>query len=305
MNQGTVVSIGTFDGIHLGHQAILNELRRQSEMKRLSSLVYAFTVPPRWALQGREERYLLLPESVRFDLLRREANGIQPADLGTIRRMSPREFVESVLIEQLHARIIVEGASFRFGQDRVGSVATLQALGKETGLEIISVPSVIIDNQAVSSTRIRAAIEAGDLQTAHRCLGRSPVLFANILRGERPDNIMPFPATHLSVDSHVLLPPSGSYLVYVLGNRLQASGLLTLSTRPMLNQATLRCEVHLLDTSEVPFDDETLEIHLLRTIREHRAIASRAALRMQIRADMDVARSLLIDYPIIEKPIRS
>jgi len=305
MKRGTVVSIGTFDGVHLGHQAILRELRIQAEAHSLSSLVYAFSVPPRWALRGREDRYLLLPATLKLDALKKSADIVHPVSFESVRSMEPEDFIETVLIKQLHARVIVEGETFRFGRNRSGDLETLQSLGSKKGLKVIPVPPVMIGDKAASSTRIREAIRVGDFQTACDCLGRPPVLIGPVVHGDQLGGKIGFPTANLSIDPHVLLPNPGIFLVHALSETFRAKGLLYIGSRPTLEQSKQRCEVYLLDFPDRPLYGEVLEIHLLAHIRDDHAFPSLDALRSQIEADVETGRALLPDYPRIEERISS
>ena len=305
MKQGTVVSIGTFDGVHMGHQAILHELRHQAETRSLSSLVYAFSVPPRWVLRGDEERYLLLPTALKLSLLGQSADVVRPVAFESIQSMGPAEFIETVLIKQLHARVVVEGESFRFGRDRAGDLNALRLLGSRMGLDVVGVPPVMIGAEASSSTRIRDAIRSSDFQTACACLGRSPILRGQVVRGDKLGSRLGFPTANLGIDPHVLLPQPGIFLIHALGETLRANGLLYIGSRPTLGQNEQRCEVHLLDFPARPLYGEVLEIRLLALIRHDHTFPSLDALRTQIAADVATARKLCLDYPSIEERIGS
>ena len=305
MRQGTVVSIGTFDGVHLGHQAILRELRHQADAHSLASLVYAFSVPPRWALKGGDERYLLLPIDQKLDLLGQAADRIYPATFESVRSMDPEVFIEEVLINQLQARVIVEGESFRFGRDRSGDLDTLRSLGSQKGIDVVCVPPVIVGDTASSSTRIREAVSSGDFQTARACLGRAPILRGSVVPGDQLGGELGYPTANLDVDPHILLPQPGIFLVHALGKQLYANGLLYIGSRPTLGQSEPRCEVHLLDFTARPLYGEVLEIHLLERLRGDRAFPSLDALRTQIGIDVAAARKRLADYDLTEKRIGS
>lgn len=305
MKHGTIVSVGTFDGIHLGHQAILRELRCQAKTHALPSLVYAFSVPPRWAIRGDEDRYLLLPVSVKLDLLRDSVDIVHPVSFETICSMDPEEFVSTVLIEQLKARTIVEGETFRFGRDRSGDLSTLRSLGAQMGLDVISVPPVMVADEAASSTRIRNSVRSGDFHTARLCLGRSPVLLGAVVRGDHLGGELGYPTANLAIDPHALLPHPGIFLVHAYGQDIRSGGLLYIGSRPTLGSRDLRCEAHLLDFPERPLYEEVLEIHLLEKIRDDRAFPSLDVLRSQIGADVACAQQLLSGYPLSEKRISS
>lgn len=305
MKQGTAVSIGTFDGVHLGHQAILRELRHQAQTHALRSLVYAFSVPPRWVLCGGENRYLLLPTSLKLNVLARSVDVVHPTSFEDVRSMSPQEFIKTVLIKQLNARVIVEGETFRFGRDRSGDLGTLRSLGSQMGLDVVSVLPVIADHDTVSSTRIRKSVQAGDFHTASVCLGRPPILLGTVVHGDQIGGELGYPTANLALDPHILLPHSGIFLVHAYGENVRASGLLYIGTRPTLGSGTLRCEVHLLDFPERSLYEEALEIHMLERIRDDRAFPSLDTLRSQIEADVATTRRLLPGYPFTEQRISS
>jgi riboflavin kinase / FMN adenylyltransferase len=293
MARDTVVSIGTFDGIHLGHRAILQELQRQSRQRNLPSLVYAFPVPPRWVMQGDEDRYLLLPSSVKTNLLRGFSDEAYCAPFEAVRAMDPEQFIDTVVLGQLRARAIVEGEAFRFGRDRVADLDDLRSLAARRDLDVVAVPPVMADGEAVSSTRIREAILSGDVEAARRCLGRPPVLLGTVCRGDRLGTSIGYPTANLDVDPHVLLPRPGIFLVHAYGDGLVGAGLLYIGTRPTLAGSDLRCEVHLLDFPGRPLYDLPLEIHILERIRDDRTFPSLDELLLQIERDVVCARRLL------------
>ncbi|MFC2078544.1 riboflavin biosynthesis protein RibF [Candidatus Bipolaricaulota bacterium] len=305
MKRGTIVSIGTFDGVHLGHQAILRELRHQAQTHALSSLVYAFSVPPRWVMSDTEGRYLLLPESVKLALLRKSVDIVHPASFDAVRSMGPEEFVKTVLIHQLNARVIVEGEAFRFGRDRSGDLETLRSLGAQLGLDVVGVPPVNADHEIPSSTRIRELVRAGDFRTAGFCLGRPPMLLGSVIRGDQLGGKLGYPTANLAVNPHILLPNPGIFLVHAYGEDIRSAGLLYVGTRPTLGNGDLRCEVHLLDSPERPLYDSSLEIHLLERIRGDRSFPTLDALRSQIGTDIATARELLSSYSLSEERISS
>jgi riboflavin kinase / FMN adenylyltransferase len=297
MELGRVVSIGTFDGVHAGHAAILREMTTQSRSQRIPRQLYTFNSPPRWTKETPPERHLILPQDLRLRLLRQHAEAVQSVSIDTVRGLHPRQFAASVLVEQLHARVVVEGESFRFGVGRSGDTATLRRLGHAMGFEVIIVPSVQIAGDAVSSTRIRQAIRAGDLRLARLCLGRPPLLVGSVVRGDGIGRSLGIPTANLSVDPHVLLPPHGIYLVHAWDDSVCSGGLLYIGVRPTLKTTDVRCEVHLLDSPAHALYGRMLEIHLLEKLRDDQAFSSLGALQRQIETDVAAARQRLPQHP--------
>ncbi|MBE0636109.1 riboflavin biosynthesis protein RibF [Candidatus Bipolaricaulota bacterium] len=305
MKQGRIVTIGTFDGMHLGHQAILREVQAQAQAHGLPSLAYAFSVPPRWALHALDEQVLLLPTSAKHNLLKTFVDAIHPAMFESVRSMDPEEFVASILIKQLDACVVVEGETFRFGRDRCGDLDTLRSLGKRKGLHVVGVPSVLVENQVVSSTRIRQALRSGNIHETSTCLGRPPMLQGHVVQGDRLGEQLGFPTANLVVDPHILLPQAGIYLVHAIGTGILTAGLLYVGTHPAPSLHEHRCEVHLLDFPNCSLHGETLEVHILDRIRDDRAFPSTDALRSQIEQDVSTARQRLFNYPLNEERISS
>jgi len=302
MNRGAVVTIGTFDGVHAGHAVILEEVRRQSDRHGLPSIAYAFRHPPRWAQRGHGERYLLLPVSVKMGLLQQSVDRVVIASFDEVQGMSPASFVRLALKERLQARIVVEGESFRFGRDRSGDVAALRSIGRDLDLDVVSVPPVSVEDQPVSSTRIRDALERADLSTARACLGRPPLLVGTVMHGDGVGTSLGFPTANLRLDPHVLLPPDGIYAVHAFGAEFRTGGLLYLGRRPTFNDSGHRCELFLLDVADCDLYGRSIEVHLLERIRDDRAFSSLQALRAQIASDVQSAHSLLARHsPIGER----
>jgi len=299
MGDVTAGSIGTFDGIHLGHQAILAEVRRQAERRRITSVAYAFGLPPRLQAEEGPGRSLLLPESVKVRTLLRTVDRVVRASFPKIRDLSPAEFAKEILSEQLHAESVVVGPSFRFGTQRVGDPETLQSLGKRHGFSVTVVPPVLVGGDPVSSTRIRSLLSGGNVAGAAALLGRPPVLIGNVALGDQVGRTLGYPTANLAVDPYVLLPGNGVYVVRAFigdsSNSVPRSGLLYVGTRPTLGTegGELRCEVHLLAPPEGDLYGEGIEVHLLERLRGDRTFASLEDLRLQMEQDADRASEIL------------
>ena len=161
--EGAVVTVGTFDGVHLGHQAILKRLCAIASEKKLERVAYAFTFPPRQGalrqtLKEQPKPCLLLPESAKLKLLKRYVDRVEQADFVEVRNLKAERFVREILLKRLTARVIVVGDSFRFGRAREGDVSLLRRVGKDQGIFVVEVPSVVVDQAPVSSTWIRELV---------------------------------------------------------------------------------------------------------------------------------------------------
>jgi len=246
MKGESVLTIGTFDGVHRGHQAILSRVKERSEALRLPSAAYVFEIPPRAFLADGDPPLLLLPPSVRYKLIRRYVDRIVPARFSEIRFLSPEEFIADIIVGELNARAIIIGEGFRFGKGRKGDIETLRALAPEYGYAVEAVPPVTIDRRGVSSTLIRGLILNGKIREATRLLGRFPALFGEVVRGDRIGERLGYPTANLRIPEKILLPASGVYLARAFVAGGWTDGLLYIGRRPSVGGDELRCEIHLL-----------------------------------------------------------
>lgn len=308
----SVVAIGTFDGVHRGHQLILTHLSEIARKERFEQVAYAFIFPPRLAVRG-ETRGLLLPEETKVTLLKRYVDRVERVSFADVSGIAPDVFVRDVLIERLAARAVVVGQSFRFGHDRAGNLSLLQAICKRESVSVTAVPPVVVDGSAVSSTRIRHLISKGMVEDAAVLLGRPPLLVGRVVHGDRLGRKLGHPTANLSVDEQILLPRDGLYLVHAFWNGNQSPGLLYVGTRPTVNGSDRRCEVHLFkEADRSGLEDlvmtenlygKTLEVHILRRVRDDRSFPSLAELQRQMERDVESARVLLATSDWLEKPI--
>lgn len=296
---GSVVSIGVFDGVHLGHQKILE--RNTAEARRLGAraTVVTFREHPKRVLLGRAPRTLTSLEH-RLELFRRA--GIEHAVALTfdeeLKAIPAEAFVRDFLLGALGARKFVLGFDSKFGRDRAGTPEMLSALGYD--VEVVS--QVTVGGRAVSSTAIREAVELGDLAGAERMLGRPVTVYGQVVPGDRLGRQIGFPTANLDLH-HELRPPNGVWAVRVrrvryAPERIEEAardGVLNIGFRPTVSgerPEAPRVEVHVLDFSGDLYG-EYLEIEFVAALRDERKFPSLEALREQIRADVLAARRVL------------
>lgn len=294
--RGAVVSVGVFDGVHLGHRAILaRNLERAAQLGARSSVV-TFHDHPKRLLLGRAPRTLTSLEH-RIELFRRA--GIEQCLVlafdETLRSMSAARFAEEILKQRLGARAFVLGFDSKFGRDREGTPEYLQGLGYPVEV----VPQVLARGRAVSSTAIREAVELGDLDAAALMLGRPYSLWGEVVHGDALGRELGFPTANLD-PHHELLPPTGVYAAWVhLGERRQPA-VVNIGFRPTVRSEqppTPRIEAHLLDFQGDLYG-RTLELEFVRRLREEQRFAGLAELRAQIARDTEAARSALQSPPL-------
>jgi riboflavin kinase/FMN adenylyltransferase len=303
--RGAVVSIGVFDGVHLGHQAILAANLERARRDGAEATVVTFAGHPKQVLLGRSPRTLTCLEH-RLELF--AAAGIEHTVVlefdELLREMSAERFARDVLVEALGARAFVLGFDSKFGRDRRGTPELL----RELGFEVTVVDQVIVGQHAVSSTAIREAVELGDLDGARRMLGRPVSVLGKVVRGAALGRELGFPTANID-PHHELEPPGGVYYGWVRivrdakGERPEIPpersplhpAVANIGSRPTVSPGLperQRLEAHLLDFSGDLYG-ATLEMQFLGRLREEQRFPSVAALREQIAADVARARGLL------------
>ncbi len=289
---GTIVAIGTFDGVHLGHQKVLSQVQDIAKRKGATSIAYAFSSLPRQTKPS-----LLLPRSGRLLLLRHYVDEVEIAVLDEVRTMLPRDFCEQVLVNKLDCQVVVVGENFRFGNRRVGDLSTLRKISQDYDFSVIGVRSTYLEGELVSSTKIRNLLGEGKIPRAGSLLGRPPLLMANVVSGDRLGRKLGYPTANLELDPDLLVPKSGVYLARAFWPNGKGVGLLYIGRRPTISGKDDRCELHLLSTPSIDLYDQELEVHLLERIRMDSAFPTVEDLSRQISLDIERAHLLLPKAP--------
>lgn len=291
----SVVAVGVFDGVHLGHQRLLHQLLEMSSTLQAVPTVVTFGNHPDQVLHGKAPP-LLVSVPHRLRLLRR--TGVQRLVLlqfePRLQNMTPRDFAERVLVRSLRARGLLLGYDSSLGKDRAGTPQCFRALGGELGFEVHTGAPFEVDGQPVSSTAIRSAIARGDLALAHRYLGRYPGAFGTVVHGSARGRSLGFPTANVALES-AALPPAGVYAVEAIVDGTSHRGVANLGTRPTFaggEKDGVVLEVHLLDFDGDLYGRE-LEVTFRQLLRPERRFPDAAALRAQIALDIAQARTSL------------
>ncbi len=280
-----VVAIGFFDGFHRGHQAIVREalrLRRAGER----TAVLTFRDHPAAFLRPGQEPPMIATLEERVNAFARA--GIDEAYVLTfdasIASLSPAQFLDQTLIGTLNARAMVVGANFRFGHKRAGDVEFARAHLRERGREMVGVPNTLDDGERVSSTRIRAAIQAGDLATADRLLGVPYTVRGLVSFGAGRGHDLGYPTANVAVPANKLLPPDGVYRATGRHDGRDYHGLVSIGTNPTFDGRARTVEAWLLDFNGALYGEE-LSLREFRFVRAQRRFDSVDELIAQMRDD--------------------
>ncbi len=284
----SAITIGTFDGIHLGHRALLAAARELAASKEIKSIAYTFERPPQNYF-GNPKR-LLLPPQKKLELLAKFVDQVEVADFPSIQSLAPEDFASQILVKRLGAVNVVVGEDFCFGKNRQGNVAVLQHLGDQLGFEVKVVHPIRINEEPVSSTAIRKALAEGDVERATRFLGERPGLWGHVVHGAGQARELGFPTANLALDPEVLLPAHGIYAVKAHFNENIRPGALYIGDRPTFDGRLTSIEVHVLDEHKLDLYGKEIGVKLYQRVRGDERFESIEALRAKIRADIEAVR---------------
>jgi len=295
LHAGSVVTIGVFDGLHLGHAAILQRLRDAAREHRLPAVAVTFWPHPRAVLRGEAPRHILSLDH-RLELLGQA--GVDDAVViefsAAFAALEPESFVEELLVRRLGCRELVIGHDTAIGRARRGDAEYLAQAGRHYGFRVVAVGGVVVDGEVVSSTAVRQAIAAGDLPHAQRLLGRPMSLLGSVVRGDGRGATLGFPTANLEVTSEAF-PPLGVYAVRALVGGEPLPAVMNYGLRPTFHQDATHAvfEVHVLDRSGLQLAGQRMEVQLIDFLRRERRFAGVDELKAQIARDCDAAREAL------------
>lgn len=290
--KGSVVTIGNFDGVHLGHQVILRELKAAGARLGLPDVVMVFEPQPQEFFAGDKAPPRLMHWRDKMDALKSKGVGqvfcVRFDE--AFRELTARDFVEKLLVQGLGCRHLVVGDDFRFGCDRSGDFALLQAAGKEFGFSVNNTTSVMLGGLRVSSTRIREAVVAGQFGLAEELLGAPYRISGHVMHGDKIGRTLGIPTANIALCRRVS-PLSGIYAVRVHGLGLAPLyGAANVGTRPAVNGTDNRIEVHILDFNGDIYG-RRISVEFCAKLREETNFPSLEALTVAIQKDIRDTRA--------------
>lgn len=283
----TVLTIGTFDGVHAGHQKIIEKLVNTAKLSNMESAILTFFPHPRMVLQKESDIKLINTISERKELL--ADSGIDHLIIHPFThqfsRLTALEFVRDILVHKLNAKKIIIGYDHRFGRNRTADINTLKDFGKEYDFEVEEIGKQEIEDVAVSSTKIRKALMEGKVEKANRFLKQPFMLTGTVVRGRGLGKDFGYPTANLKIEeSYKLIPKNGIYIARSIIDEIPYFGMMSIGTNPTVGgtQQTIETYFFLLDQD---LYDQKLEIQLLARIRDEKNFDSIDSLKRAMKQD--------------------
>lgn len=294
-----IVTIGTFDGVHLGHQKILSRLQQLKQRYGLNAVVLTFEPHPRKVLfpEQKDLKLLTLVEE-KLNLLENygvDVTVVYPFDKG-FSNIEAKEYIEEILLKNLKVKYLVIGYDHHFGKDRGGNIKVLQKFESEYGYKVEEINALDIDHIAVSSSKIRMALEVGNISLANNYLGHHYFLYATVVKGKQLGRKLGYPTANLRIDSaDKLIPKIGVYFVEVVLNDSAHYGMMNIGYNPTTdNDRNVKIEVHIFD-----FDSDiygkTIRVNFLNYLRDEKKFDNIQQLTLALDEDRRNCMDLIED----------
>lgn len=294
-SEGSIVTIGTFDGVHLGHQQILKQLIDTSQQSKLKSVLLTFFPHPRMVLQPDISMRLIQTIEERERALTKTGLDylvIHPFS-EKFSRLSADDYVKQILVDKLNVRKVVVGYDHRFGRNRTASLEDMYNYADIYDFEVIEIDAKKIKSTAVSSTKIRKAIDEGDIALANSYLGDPFTLEGVVVHGDKRGRELSYPTANIELQNkHKIIPKQGVYLIQSDIDNQVVYGMMNIGTKPTFDKTNPSIEVNFFDWNGDLYD-QTLQVKLLKWIREEQKFGSVEELQAQIHADERYCRSYI------------
>jgi len=293
LSNPTVVTVGVFDGVHIGHQKIIAALLRHAKALRATSMVVTFDPHPERALKDNASVSMLTALNHRLALLSKLSVDmclVLRFDKSLARKNS-RDFIQRLLIEKLNMKELVVGENFSFGSENLHEFSKLQEMAFELGFKVKEVSQRRVNSRTISSTYIRQLIEKGKLKAAERRLGRPVSILGTVIKGKQRGRRLGFKTANID-PQHETIPPSGVYATYATLGKKTYKSVLNIGTRPTFGEKEPTLEVHIIGLDRGLYGVD-IELGLVKRLRAERRFKHAKSLREQIIKDISLAKQLL------------
>ena len=294
-----VVTIGTFDGVHIGHQKIIKRLVKLARKKDMQAIVLTFFPHPRMVLQKDTGLKLINTIEEKSELL--ENLGVDQLVVqeftADFSRLTALEFVRDILVNKLGAKYIIIGYDHRFGRNRAANIEDLREFGETYNFKVVEISAQEVNEVAVSSTKIRGTLSNGEIKTANAFLGYHYFLSGKVVEGKGLGQQIDFPTANLNIDAdYKLVPKDGAYVVKSVIDGKEYFGMMNIGRNPTVsNEIDRKIEIHFFDWNK-PMYGWNLKVELLHRIRDERKFESVEALRKQLFHDKEQILRFIADH---------
>jgi riboflavin kinase/FMN adenylyltransferase len=293
--KSTIITIGTFDGVHLGHQKILKKLNIEAENNGLESSVLTFFPHPRTVLNPNFSLKLINTIEERISLFKKSKidNLIVHPFTKEFSELDSEDYVKNILVDQLKAKIVLIGYDHKFGKNRTADINNLKEYGIKYNFEVIEIKAKEINDIAISSTKIRNSIEEGDIQLSNSYLGYEFSFFGRVVKGNSIGKTLGFPTANIKIGTDLkLIPKNGVYLISTIINQKIIFGMMNIGIKPTINENTKSIEVNLFDFNQDLYE-KNITIYIKQFLREEIKFNSLNELKLQIEKDKITCNSII------------
>ena len=291
----SILTIGTFDGVHIGHNKILTKLVEESKKNNLSSLIMTFFPHPRIVLQKSEEIKMIDTMDEKIHLFEKTGVDnliIQPFD-ENFSKIRAKEFVEEILVKRLKIKHIIIGYDHRFGKDREASVEDLKKFGLNYMFTVEEIAAQEIHSIAISSTKIRNAILKGEIKKCNEYLGRNFMLTGEVVHGDGLGKKINFPTANIEIpETYKIIPKNGVYLVKAIINSEIYFGMMNIGVRPTIGGKNKSLEIHFFNFKDNIYN-KTISVEIICKIRDEEEFSSIDELKIQLKKDEQFCLKLI------------
>ena len=293
--QPTVLTIGTFDGVHLGHQKIIERVVTTARQEGLLATIFTFFPHPRMVVQHDKSLKLIHTLEEKKQLLQRlgvDLLVVQPFN-EAFAQLTAEEFVSTILVQHLNVKKVIIGYDHRFGRNRTANINDMRLFGEKYGFAVEEISVQEVDEVSVSSTKIREALNKGDVTTAEHYLGTPYNLTGTVVHGLKLGRTLGYPTANIQVtEDYKLIPKDGVYAVYSYIGARKVYGMMSIGKNPTIEGKGASIEVYFFDFNGDLYDRE-LTIYFLKYLREERKFSSVALLKKQLQDDETTARKAI------------
>jgi len=293
--RNSVVTIGTFDGVHIGHKKIIKRLIKTAKESDLDAVILTFFPHPRMVLQKDSNIKLINTIDERSQII--EGLGVDyllvKKFTNRFSRLSAEDFIKQILVDKLKAKKVIIGYDHRFGRNRNANIENLKEYGNQYNFEVEEISAQDIDDVAVSSTKIRKALNVGNIEKANRYLGYQFMLTGKVVKGKGLGNTFDFPTANIQIEeTYKLIPKYGSYVVSAVIGETKFYGMLNIGTNPTVDGERENIEVHFFNFNQDIYNSN-IQVKLLHRLRDEVKFESVEALKIQLQKDKETSLNYL------------